>query len=487
MKRHDSHVFPLSPAHLTWIAAIQLSFFIALFDTFLATIPLFIFLLACFTAPFLSRLSFYLPITSHGKTKSHAVSLTFDDGPHPCITPQILQLLDKHSVHATFFVTGKQADTYPELIRLILKHGHDIGNHSYSHNPMLMLKSKKKLFDEIKSTQSALSKFKIYPLAFRPPVGITNPRLWPILLNLGMFCITYNRRACDMGNRRVAGIASRILKHVRNNDIILLHDKKPKREEDASQLLFEIETLIIGIQEKRLNIIPLHELIRRPIMNYNCTNKDLNPTRIFYNSLSDDYDNEQENSIIGSIRKQEFDVVIPQIDKIINSDIDVLEIGSGTGRYTLPIAMRCNSITAVDISEKMLSILSEKAEKSNIKNINIITGNIENISIDKKYSVLCSFSSFEYINDLAALISHLSDNLHQGGYIYFTTAHLSFFRFFAQIGNALRQGIWLKAYSRKEIQKILKNCNFENVSISTHTMKTFLSRGILLEVSGKKK
>jgi peptidoglycan/xylan/chitin deacetylase (PgdA/CDA1 family) len=173
---------PLAPAHLAGLAAFQAAFVLAFIDIRLSAAPLALFLAACFIAPFVPRFNFFLPIISRGTKDLRAVSLTFDDGPDPVTTPALLDLLEKYGAHATFFVTGLNASAHPDLIRQILSRGHAIGNHSYHHSSLLMLKSGGTLRKEIMSAQSVLREFDITPLAFRPPVGITNPRLWRVLL-----------------------------------------------------------------------------------------------------------------------------------------------------------------------------------------------------------------------------------------------------------------------------------------------------------------
>ena len=162
---------------ISFLVAISLLFF----DMRLAVIPLAGFLLVCIAAPFFPRFGFYLPIISRGTSGKRAVALTFDDGPDPLSTPQLLRLLLKHKAKATFFVTGKKAVEHPELIKEIIRHGHSIGNHSYIHNNLVMFKSCKSIAKEIESVQNVLSDFGVLPLAFRPPVGITGPRLRPAL------------------------------------------------------------------------------------------------------------------------------------------------------------------------------------------------------------------------------------------------------------------------------------------------------------------
>src|SRR5262249_55671830 len=68
-----------------------------------------------------------------GKPRTNSVSLTFDDGPHPEHTPRLLDLLKKHEIKATFFVVGRQAERYPDLVRRMADEGHDVANHSFFH------------------------------------------------------------------------------------------------------------------------------------------------------------------------------------------------------------------------------------------------------------------------------------------------------------------------------------------------------------------
>jgi len=111
---------------------------------------------------------------------------------------------------------------------------------------------------------------------------------------------------------------------------------------------------------------------------------------------------------------------------------------------------------------------------------------ISDITPADQYDSVCAFSSFEYITDLGNLIRNLSMSIRPGGIIYFTTAHRSFFRFFTQIGNALRQGLWLHARTKNEVRKILSRSGFDGISVSTHAMKWPLLGGILLEAKAVK-
>ena len=269
-------ICPLSPAHFVGLGALQIFTALLFINVSLAPLPLFTFVLLCCIAPLFPRFSFFLPIISSGRKGGRGVALTFDDGPDPKVTPLLLELLARHGVKATFFVTGVRAERYPDIIRAILTAGHAVGNHSYSHSPFLMLKRRCTLQREIVSAQRLFLQFGIVPLAFRPPVGITNALLWRVLLENGMFCVNFSCRAVDFGNRRIKALARKILAKVVLGDIILLHDIAPRRGE-VTQLLQEFATLIEGVKGKGMEILPLAQLIGKEVMQRGAS--DLGPNQ----------------------------------------------------------------------------------------------------------------------------------------------------------------------------------------------------------------
>ncbi len=266
MNEIDSGNIPLSMAERVGLVSLVIAILLLFFDVCLAVTPLAGFLLLCIVAPFFPRFGFFLPIISRGTSGKKAVALTFDDGPDPLSTPQLLQLLLKHRVKATFFVAGKKAAEHPELIKEILLLGHSIGNHSYTHNNLVMFRSCKSIVKEIESAQNVLNDFGVMPLAFRPPVGITGPRLRPALLKSGMYIVNFSCRAFDGGNRWIKGLSKNILKRIRSDDIILLHDVRPHKPSLFDYWLNEIELIIAGIKDKGLVVLPLAEIIGRPVM-----------------------------------------------------------------------------------------------------------------------------------------------------------------------------------------------------------------------------
>jgi peptidoglycan/xylan/chitin deacetylase (PgdA/CDA1 family) len=247
-------------------AALTVSALLFLVHWRLSLIGLSTYAVMCAMAPFYHRIGFFVPVISRGRPESRAVALTFDDGPDPLSTPGLLELLKSHGVQATFFVSGCKVDRHPRLVDAILQHGHTIGNHSYHHDPLVYFKGARAIRWEIDATQKALGRFGVIPCVYRPPVGIVGPGLRKPLEDAGLCIVNFSCRACDRGNKRIPGIAVRILGRVRPGDIILLHDNLPLGESGCRAWLRELESLLCGLDQRGLFVRPLHELIGRPVM-----------------------------------------------------------------------------------------------------------------------------------------------------------------------------------------------------------------------------
>jgi len=486
MTKSGATICPISPGHLTGLAAIKLSVILAFVQPALSAMPLVAYIFACAALSLMPTSRFFLPVISRGHTGRRIVALTFDDGPDPATTEKLLDLLSRHNVKATFFIPGRRASRFPELVRKILSGGHDVGNHSYSHDPFLMLRSKAVIEREIASGQEMLTAFGVVPLAFRPPVGTTNPRLWRILLGRGLVCVTFNRRAGDFGNRRIQHLADRILRKVGPDDIVMLHDVMPGRGMDVDMWLQEIEKILVGLKGKGLAVTRLSEVIGQPVMVPADAGAAANPVASFYDHLADDYDHEQFASGVSLAKRKESEAVLSRLPELVSATDRVLEIGAGTGIFSMPIAGICRELIAVDVSGRMLSVLERKAEAAHRNNIRCMAGNIMTMDIPGTFDTVCAFSSLEYIPDMAGLFKKLAPHLNPGGRFYFTTAHCSFFRFFTQIGNAMRQGLWLHARTKREVVRMLAAAGMRPVRIETHLMKIFPGGGMILEIEAIK-
>ncbi|NOZ33981.1 MAG: polysaccharide deacetylase family protein [Chlorobi bacterium] len=171
--------------------------------------------------------------TSEDKSKIH---LTFDDGPHPKITPEILKILKKNNQKATFFCIGKNLEQFPETAKQIINEGHTIGNHSYSHSWYFDFFRTSKVTKELLKTNTLIKKItgencKI----FRPPYGITNPNIARAVKKLNMKVWGWNIRSLDTVKDK-----NQVLKRLQKakpGDIVLFHDTKLKTPEILDNFL----------------------------------------------------------------------------------------------------------------------------------------------------------------------------------------------------------------------------------------------------------
>lgn len=169
---------------------------------------------------------------------ARCVALTFDDGPDPMYTPKLLDLLREKGVKATFFVIGKRAEQYPEIVRRAWAEGHLIGNHTWSHYPLFCFLLPRRLRSEIERCDESIrrgcgfrSRF------FRSPVGLRHPLLAPYLESRGLEYISWRVRTLDTFITNSGILARRILNKTASGDIILLHDHLPRGTEAMLEAL----------------------------------------------------------------------------------------------------------------------------------------------------------------------------------------------------------------------------------------------------------
>jgi peptidoglycan/xylan/chitin deacetylase (PgdA/CDA1 family) len=167
--------------------------------------------------------NYFLKSINKGQRKS--IALTFDDGPDPDTTPAILETLKQKNVKATFFVIGKKAEKYPELLRRIDEEGHIVANHSYSHHNLIAFFSTEKLKKDIARCNSIINDaIGKPPRFFRPPFGVTNPRYATVLKELQLDCIGWSLRSFDTKASNKYQIINKIISKLQSRDIVLLHD-----------------------------------------------------------------------------------------------------------------------------------------------------------------------------------------------------------------------------------------------------------------------
>lgn len=153
------------------------------------------------------------------------LAMTFDDGPHPELTPRLLDLLKERGIKATFYVVGKCVDAYPQIMKRMVQEGHEVGHHTYTH-PALNKISAAKFQSEMDRTTEAIVKVTgEKPSTIRPPYGATNATINRKLSEeYGMTVIMWSVDPLDWKYRNSTRVANEIIAGAKPGAIILAHD-----------------------------------------------------------------------------------------------------------------------------------------------------------------------------------------------------------------------------------------------------------------------
>ena len=198
---------------------------------------------------------FYVPTICDADAEGKKVVLTFDDGPDPEITPQVLNILKAYQVKGTFFCIGKKIPSNEKLLRRIHEEGHLIGNHSFSHSYILDFFPFWMVRKEIRQTNQWIARVTgQWPRFFRPPYGITNPAIARALKGRDFDVIGWNIRSFDTVTREDNKVIDRVVSQLRSGGIILFHDTSPALPDILRELLdylkehnYEVVSLDEGI------------------------------------------------------------------------------------------------------------------------------------------------------------------------------------------------------------------------------------------------
>ena len=152
------------------------------------------------------------------------LALTYDDGPNDPHTLRLLEILAAHDVHATFFLIGKYARQRPDIVREIVKAGHVIGNHTFTH-PLLTFMSTAEVRRELSDCHAAIEDAAgAQSNLFRPPFGGRRPAVLRVARELGLQPVMWNVTGYDWNAPPFAEIERKVSSQVRGGDVILLHD-----------------------------------------------------------------------------------------------------------------------------------------------------------------------------------------------------------------------------------------------------------------------
>jgi peptidoglycan/xylan/chitin deacetylase (PgdA/CDA1 family) len=191
------------------------------------------------------------------------VALTFDDGPDPEITPRVLEVLEAHGVHATFFCIAEKAGRHPELTREIVRRGHAVENHSHSHEHTFAFLLLRGLRRDLAAAQSTLSELTgRAPRFFRPPMGFRNPLLDPVLHEAGLKLVSWTRRGYDTRRGDPARVCAELERGLAAGDILMLHDGHSARTPEGVPVVLEVlPRLIERIRRQGLMPVTLPQAI----------------------------------------------------------------------------------------------------------------------------------------------------------------------------------------------------------------------------------
>ncbi|NEW07727.1 polysaccharide deacetylase family protein [Paenibacillus sp. SYP-B3998] len=190
-------------------------------------------------------------------TDEKVIALTFDDGPHPVYTAQILDLLKQYEAKATFFVVGNKVKMNPDLLKREVNEGHELANHTYSH---AYLSRKNNLKKEINKAEEI-----IYETTgrrcqlFRPPGGFYNENLVAMVKQEGykMIMWTWQLDTKDWNTPGVDKIVNRVLKNSRNGNIVLFHDYV----EGPTQTIDALKLILPELKNRGFKFVTVSELL----------------------------------------------------------------------------------------------------------------------------------------------------------------------------------------------------------------------------------
>lgn len=198
-----------------------------------------------------------------GPGKEKKVALTFDDGPDTVYTPQIMDVLKKYNVKATFFLIGNRAQLFPDIVKRMVREGHVVGNHSMNHANIAKL-NKEKTYQEIKQAEDALYKIIGYrTFLFRSPYGSLNAEQVKQIGDYNYKIIAWNVDSLDWKSLSAEQVQYNILENAKEGSIILQHSSGSV-EEDLTGSVAALPEVIKILKKEGYKFVTIPELLGIP-------------------------------------------------------------------------------------------------------------------------------------------------------------------------------------------------------------------------------
>jgi peptidoglycan-N-acetylglucosamine deacetylase len=193
------------------------------------------------------------------ETWAPLVALSFDDGPDPVYTPQVLDILARHEARATFFLVGENARRHPELVRRIREMGHEVGNHTDSHGATVLM-SMRRFSESLLRAEAALAMPEGEPKLFRPGSGWIRPAQLDLAIQRGYTCVLGSAYAYDPKRPPTAYIRWAVTKNLRPGAIVVLHDSGG----DRSKTVAALPGILDAGRAKGLRFVTVSDLMTAP-------------------------------------------------------------------------------------------------------------------------------------------------------------------------------------------------------------------------------
>jgi peptidoglycan/xylan/chitin deacetylase (PgdA/CDA1 family) len=218
----------------------------------------------------------YPSVITHVETLNPFAALTFDDGPHPVYTPRILTILEQHGARATFFMVGEAASRYPEIVRMVDRGGHVIGNHCWNHLYLPGIRSRLRRLRQLWACARATAPYS--SRLFRPPYGAHNDQIRFDTLIFRYKLILWSASAQDWIPQEPEEIAQKIIDRVVPGSIFLLHDgmyPSPDKETEPA-IQWDRKPMLKGLAKAltvlkgKIHFVTVPELLQtgRPVSNW---------------------------------------------------------------------------------------------------------------------------------------------------------------------------------------------------------------------------
>ena len=196
------------------------------------------------------------------KMDEKVIALTFDDGPHPIYTPQILELLSKYNAKATFFVIGSRVEKYPSIVKREFEEGHEIANHTYSHEFKKHLITPEFLKSELRKTEKSIYQVTGQRPVFYRPVG--GQYTMPIIKAANdegyrVMMWSWHQDTEDWNKPRTDKIVRSVLTDIAPGNVILFHDAGG----DRSKTVKALKIILPALARQGYEFVTLSELLQR--------------------------------------------------------------------------------------------------------------------------------------------------------------------------------------------------------------------------------